>query len=64
MDCSHPSSSTLGSTHICWHPEDPKLLSSFSPFPLSARYLAKKKNDYYINEKVQQDIKGFLIRFW
>lgn len=62
MDCSHSSSSTLGSTHICWHPEDPKLLSSFSPFPHSGQ--KKKKNDYYINEKVQQDIKGFLIRFW
>ncbi|EAW49173.1 hCG2041394 [Homo sapiens] len=22
------------------------------------------KNDYYTNEKVQQEIKGFLIRFW
>lgn len=62
MDYSHPSSSTLGSTHICWHPEDPTF-SLLSPLP-PLLDMWQKKNDYYSNEKVQQDIKGFLIRFW
>lgn len=34
MDCSHPSSSTLGSTHICRHPEDPTFSNPSPPPPL------------------------------
>jgi hypothetical protein len=39
MGCPHPSSSTLGSTHICRHPEDPSF-SNPSPLPPCARYVA------------------------
>lgn len=60
MDYLNPSFSLPGSTHVC-KADDQNLLFSFH-FPPSARYGGK--NDYYTNEKVQQEIKGFLIRFW
>lgn len=62
MDYPKSSFLPLGSMSL-FKDADHQALIFFTFFPpFSARYLAK--NDYYTNEKVQQKIEGFLIRFW